>query len=78
MFELLWEKHKKNNNIFKAILKHNPNFVIWLGNSVYLDKPKFNILSEENEKMDWDFIKKAYYKVKTNKYYSDDSYIILY
>ena len=61
---------KKNNNIFKTILKHNPNFFIWLGNSVYLDKPKFNILSEENEKMDWDFIKKAYYKVKTNKYYS--------
>ena len=62
-------RYLKEENIFQKILTHNPNLWIWLGNSVYLDEPKFNYFTNTRESMDWDFIKKLYENVKNNEYY---------
>ena len=62
-------RYSKEEDIFQIILTHKPNLWIWLGNAVYLDIPKFNFFKTTPEKMDWDFIKLLYKKVKTNKYY---------
>ena len=62
-------RYSQEEDIFQVILTHKPNLWIWLGNAVYLDKPKFNAFKNTPEKMDWDFIKLLYEKVKTNKYY---------
>ena len=62
-------RYSQEEDIFQIILTHKPNLWIWLGNAVYLDKPKFNAFKNTPEKMDWDFIKLLYEKAKTNKYY---------
>ena len=59
----------KEEDIFQMIISHKPNLWIWLGNAVYLDKPKFNYFSNSPDSMDWDFIKYLYQKVKNNTYY---------
>ena len=62
-------RFSKEEDIFKAIISHNSDLWIWLGNAVYLDEPKFNYFENSPKSMDWNFIKKLYEKVKSNKYY---------
>ena len=62
-------RYSKEEDIFQTIITHKPNLWIWLGNAVYLDKPKFNYFSDSPESMDWEYIKLLYQKVKNNKYY---------
>ncbi len=64
-------RYSKEEDIFKTINEHNSNLWIWLGNAVYLDKPKLNYFSKSPETMDWDFIKLLYEKAKNNKYYKE-------
>ena len=64
-------RYLKEENIFKTILEHNPNLWIWLGNAVYLDKPKFNYFTSSPELSDWSFIKQLYKNAKNNKYYQE-------
>ena len=62
-------RYSKEENIFQKVLEHKSNLWIWLGNAVYLDKPKFNYFTNTRESMDWEFIKYLYQKVKNNEYY---------
>ena len=62
-------RYLKEEDIFKTIIGHNPNLWIWLGNAVYLDKPKFNYFANSPDSKDWEFVKLLYTKVKNNKYY---------
>ena len=62
-------RYSVEEDIFKKILSHKSNLWIWLGNAVYLDKPKFNYFSNSTEKIDWNFIRLLYEKVKENEYY---------
>lgn len=62
-------RYLKEEDIFKTIIDHNPNLWIWLGNAVYLDKPKFNYFSNTPNSKDWEFVRLLYTKVKNNKYY---------
>lgn len=62
-------RYSKEEDIFQTIITHKSNLWIWLGNAVYLDKPKFNYFSDSPESMDWEYIKLLYQKVKNNKYY---------
>ena len=62
-------RYAKEEDIFQTIITHKPDLWIWLGNSVYLNKPKFNYFNNIPESMDWDLIKILYQKVKNNKYY---------
>jgi len=62
-------RYAKEEDIFQTIITHKPDLWIWLGNAVYLNKPKFNYFNNIPESMDWDLIKILYQKVKDNKYY---------
>ncbi len=62
-------RYSQEEDIFQTIITHKSDLWIWLGNAVYLDKPKFNYFSKSPETIDWDFIKLLYEKVKNNKYY---------
>ena len=62
-------RYLKEEDIFQTIITHRPNLWIWLGNAVYLDKPKFNYFANSIDKTDWNFTKRLYEKVKNNKYY---------
>ena len=62
-------RYSKEEDIFQTIITHKSDLWIWLGNAVYLDKPKFNFFENSPEQMDFNFIKLLYEKVKSNKYY---------
>ena len=59
----------ENKNIFESILSHNSNLFIWLGNSVYLDKPSFNYFKATPDQLDSELTKALYNKVKKNIFY---------
>ena len=62
-------RYLKEKDIFKTIINHNSNLWIWLGNAVYLDKPRLNYFNNTPDTMDWNFIKNLYQKAKNNEYY---------
>lgn len=66
-------RYTKNEDIFKIIHSHNPSLWIWLGNSVFLDKPRYDFWTNNLEENDWNFTKLLYQKAKNNKYYKEMS-----
>ena len=63
-------RNSHSSNIFEKIQMHNPDLFIWLGNSVYLDQPKFNYFQSSPNSMDFDMIRALYKKVKQDEFYS--------
>ena len=62
-------RYCEEEEIFQTIITHKSNLWVWLGNAVYLNKPRFDYFVNTPELMEWDDIKLLYQKVKNNKYY---------